>query len=95
MSAYTKSVFGMFGGNAEKVTLRFANGLAGAVIDRFGRDAMIIKDGEDHFTVTVDAVISDQFLAWVFAFGTRAEILSPENVREDMKKLAESVLEMY
>jgi predicted DNA-binding transcriptional regulator YafY len=95
MSAYTKSVFGMFGGNAEKVKLRFANGLAGAVIDRFGRDAMIIKDGEDHFTVTVDAVISDQFLAWVFAFGTRAEILSPENAREEMKKLAESVLGMY
>ena len=95
MSAYTKSVFGMFGGKEEKVKLRFANHLAGVVIDRFGRDTMIIKDGDEHFTITVGVVISRQFLAWVFAFGTDAEILSPENVREAMKKHAESVCGMY
>jgi predicted DNA-binding transcriptional regulator YafY len=95
MSAYTKSVFGMFGGKEEKVKLRFANHLAGVVIDRFGRDTMIIKDGDEHFTISVDIAISRQFLAWVFAFGTDAEILSPENVREEMKKHAESVCEMY
>ena len=95
MSAYTKSVFGMFGGKEEKVKLRFANHLAGVVIDRFGRDTMIIKDGDEHFTISVDIAISRQFLAWVFAFGTDAEILSPENVREEMKKHAESVYKMY
>lgn len=95
MSAYTKSVFGMFGGNEEKVKLRFANHLAGVVIDRFGKDTIIMKDGDERFTITVDVVISRQFLAWVFAFGTDAEILSPENVREAMKKHAESVCGMY
>ena len=85
----------MFGGKEEKVRLRFANHLAGVVIDRFGRDTMIIKDGDEHFTISVDIAISRQFLAWVFAFGTDAEILSPENVREEMKKHAESVCKMY
>ncbi len=95
MSAYTKSVFGMFGGTEEKVKIRFVNHLAGVVIDRFGRDTMIIKDGDEHFTISVDIAISRQFLAWVFAFGTDTEILSPESVREAMKKHAESVCGMY
>ena len=95
MSAYTKSVFGMFGGKEERVKLRFANRLAGVVIDRFGRDTMIIKDGDEHFTVSVNVVISQPFLAWVFGFGADAEILSPESAREEMKKHAENVCNMY
>lgn len=95
MSSYTKSVFGMFGGKEEKVKLRFTNHLAGAVIDRFGKDSMLIKDGENHFTISADIVVSPQFFAWVFGFGTDAEIISPENVREKMKNQIQSVYGMY
>ena len=95
MSAYTKSVFGMFGGQEEKVKIRFANRLAGVVIDRFGKDTTIIKDGDEHFTVNVDVVISDQFLAWIFAFGTQVEIISPDSIRKTMKKHAEAVCKLY
>lgn len=95
MSAYTKSVFGMFGGNEQKVKLRFSNYLAGAVLDRFGRDTIIIKDGDEHFTVSVSVVVSRQFLAWVFGFGGDAEIISPEEVRNEMKKQAEVIAEKY
>lgn len=95
MSAYTKSVFGMFGGEVQKVKIRFTNHLVGAVLDRFGRDTIVIKDGDGHFTVTVNAVVSGQFLAWVFAFGDEAEIVSPENVRNEMKAYAETVIKKY
>lgn len=95
MSAYTKSVFGMFGGNEQKVKLRFSNYLAGAVLDRFGRDTIIIKDGDEHFTVSVSVVVSRQFLAWVFGFGEDAEIISPDEVRDEMKKQAEVIAEKY
>ena len=95
MSAYTKSVFGMFGGNEQKVKLRFANHLVGAVLDRFGRDLMIIKDGNEHFTVSVNVVVSQQFLAWVFGFGENAEIISPDEVRDEMKKQAEIIIKKY
>ena len=95
MSAYTKTVFGMFGGNEQKVKLRFSNHLVGAVLDRFGRDAIIIKDGEKHFTVTVSVVVSPQFFGWVFGFGKEIEILSPEEVRIEMKKQAEEICRNY
>lgn len=95
MSAYTKSVFGMFGGNEQKVKLRFANHLVGAVLDRFGRETIVIKDGEEHFTVSVNVVVSQQFLAWVFGFGEDAEIISPEEVRNEMQKQAENIIKKY
>lgn len=95
MSAYTKTVFGMFGGQEQKVKLRFANRLAGAVIDRFGRETIIIEDGEEHFIFTVSVVVSSQFLAWVFGFGADAEIISPEEVRCKMKKQISEIAEKY
>lgn len=95
MSAYTKTVFGMFGGNEQKVKLRFSNHLVGVVIDRFGRDSIIIKDGDGHFTVSVNVAVSQQFLAWVFGFGADAEILSPAEVRDEMKKQAAEISKIY
>lgn len=95
MSAYTKTVFGMFGGEEQKVKLRFTNHLVGAVLDRFGRDTIIIKDGDEHFTVTVNVVVSPQFFGWVFGFGKDVEILSPEEVRTEMKKQAEEICKNY
>ncbi|MBQ5973084.1 MAG: WYL domain-containing protein [Oscillospiraceae bacterium] len=84
VSSYAKRVFGMFGGETRTVRLRFAEHLAGAVFDRFGRDAHLIPDGEGFFTVTTEAVISPHFFAWLFGFGTEAELLAPADVRAQM-----------
>ena len=95
MSAYSQKVFGMFGGQAQTVRLRFASHLAGAVIDRFGREVMMIADGEEQFTVSLEVVVSPQFFAWVFGFGTEAEILSPEAVRSEAGTIAQNIAELY
>ena len=95
MSAYSKSVFGMFGGNEQTVKIRFSNYLAGAVIDRFGRDTIIVPDGEEHFTINVNVAVSGQFYAWVFGFGTDAEIISPADIREEMKERASKIADKY
>ncbi len=95
MSAYTKTVFGMFGGEEVRVKLRFANHLAGVAIDRFGRDTILIPDGDEFFTVNVDVVPSAHFLAWVFGFGTEAEIISPESVKDEMKNQLKQLTQMY
>jgi len=95
MSAYSKKVFGMFTGQESGVKLRFANHLAGAVIDRFGKDVMLLRDGEEHFTVTVDVVVSPLFFAWVFGFGAEAEILGPEDVRRKARDAAREIAAIY
>ncbi len=91
MSSYSRKVFGMFSGTQTNVQLRFANHLVGAVIDRFGKDVIIVPDGETHFTVQVEVVNSPQFYGWVFGFGTEAEILSPASVRSEFCERAKSV----
>ena len=91
---YTKRIFGMFGGEETKVTLEADNVMAGVLIDRFGKDIMLIPHDEDHFRVTVDVAVSDQFLGWVIALG-QVKIIGPETVVERMKKKVETLSEQY
>lgn len=95
MSEYSKKVFGMFTGEMQTVKLRFANHLVGAVIDRFGRDTMIVAGDEEHFTVSVNVAVSQKFYAWLFGFGTEVEIVSPASAREEMKKAVLEIAEVY
>ena len=95
MSSYSKQVFGMFTGSEQTVKLRFENRLAGAVIDRFGKEVMLIPDGNEHFTVSADIAVSPQFYAWVFGFGTAVEILAPDSARQELAQLAKSVSRIY
>ena len=95
MSAYSKQVFGMFTGSGQTVKLRFENPLVGAVIDRFGKEVMLIPDGDEHFTVSVDVAVSPQFYAWLFGFGTAVEILSPESARRELSERAKAVAVLY
>ena len=75
LSAYSQKVFSMFSGEEQTVRLRFANHLVGAVLDRFGKDVIVVADGPEHFTVTLNVVTSPKFYAWLFGFGTEVEIL--------------------
>lgn len=91
MADYTKKNFGMFGGQEEQVRLLVNNRLAGVMIDRFGKDVMMIPADEEHFTVHVDVVVSSQFISWVFALGEDAKITGPdyvvEKVKDEIKRL--------
>lgn len=92
---YSKEVFDMFGGQIEKVLLRFSNHLTGAVIDRFGLDTSLISFDKDSFTVNVDVAVSPRFYAWLFGFGSEAEILYPEEIRQDYLKRMNEVSKLY
>ena len=95
MAVYARKVFGMFSGEEETVQLRFENHLVGAVLDRLGRDVMLVPDGDDHFTVRTNVVVSPQFFAWVFGFGASAQIIGPESSVVKMKEHIQSVAALY
>ena len=95
MARYTTQTFSMFGGEAERLTLEFSNHLIGVVIDRFGKDIPIRKTDEEHFQVSVDVVVSEQFFGWLFGLGTGARIVSPQSAVERMEKLLEDVRKKY
>lgn len=95
LADYSKQVFSMFHGDKATVRLRFHNSLAGVVIDRFGRDVMLIPDGEEHFTLSTEVAVSPMFLSWLTCFGERVKILSPASVIDAYKALCRSSLEQY
>lgn len=95
MGVYSKKVFGMFSGRERKVHLRFDNRLAGAAIDRFGRDVIIIEDGQGCFTVTVDVNVSPQFFGWLLGLGTGVEIIGPADVVDEMRDYISAIHEKY
>lgn len=91
-AAYSREVFGMFRGERKRIKLRFENSLAGVVVDRFGKDIMLIPDGNTHFILTVTVSVSPNFLGWIAGFGGRASILFPESAVEEYRKLCENAL---
>ena len=95
MARYTTQTFSMFGGEAERLTLEFSNHLIGVVVDRFGKDIPIRKTNKEHFQISVDVVVSEQFFGWLFGLGTGARIVSPQSAAERMEKLLEDVRKKY
>ena len=88
-------VFDMYSGPEYQVRLRVHNRQASAVIDKFGKNIMMVPDDETHFTVTVPVEISPPFFAWVATFGRSIKILGPEPVVEGMKKFIGAAASMY
>jgi len=95
LSEYTKSVFSMFGGKAVNVSVKFENSLAGVVFDRFGTDIPTMRVDENHFVCNLNVAVSPVFLGWFVGFGSKAEILSPDFVIDEMKKLLGQVTDKY
>ena len=89
MADYARKSFGMYGGKEQKVKLRVANDLAGVIIDRFGKNVMMIPEDEAHFTVNVDVHVSKQFLGWIISLGEGVKIISSDEERN--RKACEAV----
>ena len=95
MADYAKKSFGMFGGKEQTVKLLVKNSLAGVIIDRFGKDVMLIPTDDEHFTVNVDVHVSRQFLGWVFSLGEDIKIVGPDEVVDEMKKEINRIINQY
>lgn len=94
-AAYSRKVFGMYGGELQKVTLRFESSMSNIVFDRFGRELILTPDREGGFTVMVEVVPSPQFFAWLTGLGAPVKILSPQPIVQQFCDYLQSVLDAY
>ena len=92
---YTRSLFGMFGGEEKKVTIEATNDMVGVMIDRFGKDIIIIPAGEDRFIINVNVAVSDQVRGWIIALGEGVRITGPAEVVEQMRLAAQRLAGQY
>lgn len=95
MADYAKKSFGMYGGKEQKVKLLVENSLAGVIIDRFGKDIIMIPADKEHFTVNVDVRVSGPFLGWIISLGEGVKILGPEEVADQMREEIKRLQRQY
>lgn len=84
---FTKEVFFMFSGNEVVVDLRCDNSLMKTMIDRFGEDVKTLAYDMTSFRLITEVSASPTFFGWVFGFGGKVQILAPESVKEQYKKM--------
>lgn len=95
MAVYAKKMFGMFYAEEQTVKLECANSLAGVIIDRFGKDVMLIPKDDSYFTVNVKVAVSLQFLAWIIGLGEDVKILEPKTVVDRMNGEINRLIRQY
>lgn len=95
MAAYTKKMFGMYGGKEEWVRMECDNVFAGVMIDRFGKDVSMMRLNEQRFAVNVQVAVSRQFLAWVMGLGEGVTITGPANVVAMMNDEIDRLVQQY
>ena len=95
LTAHANRLFQMYSGETADVKLRFHNSLVNVVVDRFGRDTLLIPDGEEHFVFTVNVAVSPMFLSWIIGFGAKAKVVHPQSVIDACRKLCQEALSQY
>ncbi len=95
LSKHANRLFQMYSGDTVDVKMRFHRSLINVVVDRFGKETMLIPDGEEYFNFIVPVAVSPMFLSWVIGFGSKAKILYPQSVVEACKALCQEALSQY
>lgn len=93
LARYGQKHFHMFSGREAQVRLRCEDRYVNIMLDRFGQEAMLIPDGEGHFALTVEAVVSPQFYGWLFGLGAGVELTGPDWAVEEYRGMLKGALE--
>lgn len=93
---HANQLFNMYAGEVVRVKLQFAKELANVVMDRFGKDTMLIPEPDGiHFNFTVSVALSPMFLSWVIGLGDKARILYPQKAIDACKALCRQASDQY
>ena len=92
---HANRLFQMYAGEQTDVKLKFHKSLLNVVVDRFGKETMLIPEGDDWFNFTVKVAISPMFLSWIIGFGKKAKVLHPQSVADACKELCQEAMSQY
>ena len=92
---HANRLFHMFAGDSVNVKMRFHKTLANVVMDRFGRDTILIPEGSEYFNFTVNVAVSPMFLSWGIGFGSKAKILYPQSVIDECRQMCMDAMAQY
>jgi len=86
-SDYARSAFGIIGGRAETIELRFAQEIAGYVRERTWHESQALVDEPGgSVRLTLEVAPSFDLKSWIKGFLPRVEVLRPARLREEIAR---------
>ena len=87
----------MYNGERKQIELVCDNDMMDAIIDKFGKDVTVLANDMKSFRAVVSTAVGPVFYSWVFGFGGKVSIKSPEDVKKSyaamVKQAAEALTE--
>ena len=80
-------MFRMYNGNRKEVELICDNEMMDAIIDKFGKDVNVLANDMKSFRVITEVAVGNVFFSWIFGFGGKVSIKSPQDVKEQYSQM--------
>lgn len=92
LAEYARQVFDMYDGKTETVSLKCANRVMKAILDRFGGNVRTEPIDSETFRADMEVSVSQTFFGWVFQFGGDIKIIGPKQVVEQYTRLLQEAM---
>lgn len=92
---YLKNIFSMYDGEMQNIRLKCNKDMMKVIIDRFGKDVSTVPCEDGCFMADVKISVSPTFFGWLFGFGNKICIISPQNIIDDYTAAAKKILDTY
>lgn len=89
------TVFGMWNGDTESVTLHTLKKHLGDIYDKFGEDIHVVDMGDGNIKVTVLVNLSPVFYGWVASYADEMRIAYPLSVKNKFVECLNKSLALY
>lgn len=83
LNVYLNSMFRMYNGQRKQIELVCSNDVMDAIIDKFGKDVHVLANDMKSFRAVIETSVGSVFYSWIFGFGGRVVIKSPEDVKDE------------
>ena len=93
LNVYLNSMFRMYNSQRKQIELVCSNDVMDAIIDKFGKDVHVLANDMKSFRAVIETSVGSVFYSWIFGFGGRAAIKSPEDVKDEYSRMVLSAEE--
>jgi len=93
---FMRSSFGVFQGEPIKVKVWFHQDVAGYIKEKIWHESQEIEDqGDGSIIFDAEVAGTEEIKFWVMNWGSKAEVLEPESLRDEIREEAEAMLGKY